>query len=203
MSDTGPEEPGGEGPPTADPADPADPAAPEHRDDGVELATVIARGLAGRTRAQRPRRGSGSGDGTWSTDMVRRRTDGSRYSGARPDERDPQPMDTTVERLVADRGWSTELRVHGVFSRWAAIVGPEIAAHATPESYVEGRLVVRTDSTAWATQLRLMAPSLVRRIDEELGDETVRVVEVVGPRGPTWRRGRFRVPGRGPRDTYG
>ncbi|GGF47334.1 UPF0232 protein [Marmoricola endophyticus] len=173
----------------------------EHRDDGTDLATVIARGLAGRTRAAAPRR-RGRGAGAWSADVVRR-AGGSRYSGSHPDDRDPQPMDASVERLVADRGWGTELRVHGVFSRWGAIVGPDIAAHATPESYVEGRLVVRADSTAWATQLTLMASSLVRRIDEELGDETVRVVEVLGPRGPSWRKGRLRVRGRGPRDTYG
>lgn len=186
--------------PDTEPPDAAEVTETAHRDDGVDLATVIARGLAGRTRTRR--RGRGPGGGTWSTDLVRR-PGASRYSGSHPDDRDPQPMDASVERLVANRGWDTELRVHGVFSRWAAIVGSEIAEHATPESYVEGRLVVRTDSTAWATQLRLMAPSVVRRVNEELGDETVRVVEVVGPRGPTWRRGRIRVPGRGPRDTYG
>jgi predicted nucleic acid-binding Zn ribbon protein len=63
--------------------------------------------------------------------------------------------------------------------------------------------VVRADSTAWATQLTLLAGSLVRRLNDELGDETVRVIDVQGPRGPSWRKGRLRVKGRGPRDTYG
>ena len=30
-----------------------------------------------------------------------------------------------------------------------------------------------------------------------------RVIDVEGPRGPSWKRGRLRVKGRGPRDTYG
>ena len=104
---------------------------------------------------------------------------------------------------MADQGWSTDLRVHGVFARWSAIVGRDIAEHSKPESFADGRLVVRADSTAWATQLTLLAGSLVRRLNDELGDETVRVIDVQGPRGPSWRKGRLRVKGRGPRDTYG
>jgi predicted nucleic acid-binding Zn ribbon protein len=62
---------------------------------------------------------------------------------------------------------------------------------------------VAADSTAWATQLRLLAPSLVRRLAEDLGGETVRRVTVQGPSAPSWKRGKLRVRGRGPRDTYG
>ena len=45
-----------------------------------------------------------------------------------------------------------------MFARWAELVGEEVAQHATPESFADGTLVVRTDSTAWATQLKLLAP---------------------------------------------
>jgi predicted nucleic acid-binding Zn ribbon protein len=90
-----------------------------------------------------------------------------------------------------------------VFSRWAAIVGRDVAEHVTPESFADGRLVCRTDSTAWATQMRLLAGDVVRRLNEVLGEDTVTVIDVVGPRAPSWNRGRLRVRGRGPRDTYG
>ena len=62
---------------------------------------------------------------------------------------------------------------------------------------------MRTDSTAWATQMKLLAGDVVRRLNEVLGEETVRVIEVAGPRPPSWNRGRLRVKGRGQRDTYG
>jgi predicted nucleic acid-binding Zn ribbon protein len=159
---------------------------------GLDLARAIARGLAGRTA---PRSG---GPGA-----RRRRPRGTSSSGAHPDDRDPQTLDVALGRFVSDQGWETELRVHGVFSRWEAIVGPEVAQHVTPESYADGRLVVRTDSTAWATQMKLLAAEVVRRLNEVLGDETVRVIDVAGPRPPSWTRGRLRVKGRGPRDTYG
>jgi len=112
-------------------------------------------------------------------------------------------MDDTLGRFVSEQGWETELRVHGVFSRWEAIVGKDVGQHVTPESFADGRLVVRTDSTAWATQMKLLASDVVRRLNEVLGEETVRVIDVEGPRGPSWKRGRLRVKGRGPRDTYG
>jgi predicted nucleic acid-binding Zn ribbon protein len=82
-------------------------------------------------------------------------------------------------------------------------VGPEIAAHATPVAFADGELVVEADSTAWATQIRLLAPSLLARLAEDLGAGTVTAVSVRGPRAPSWKRGPWSVRGRGPRDTYG
>jgi len=161
-----------------------------HDERGLDLARSIARGLAGRTGGRR-----------WRPKNTRRVDPTS--SSAHPDDRDPQTLDSTVGRLVSDQGWATELRVHGVFTRWASVVGENVAAHVTPESYADGRLVVRTDSTAWATEMKLLAGNLVHRLNQDLGDGTVEVIDVLGPHTPRWTSGRFRVKGRGPRDTYG
>jgi len=91
-----------------------------------------------------------------------------------------------------------------VFARWDDLVGTEIAAHSTPETFADARLVVRADSTAWATQLKLCAPTIIKRLNAELGDGTVTFVEILGPNVPSWKKGRYGVrDGRGPRDTYG
>jgi predicted nucleic acid-binding Zn ribbon protein len=186
-------EPTGEssGEPAAEPARP-DPLVEEHHADGLDLARALTRAAAraGGTPARRKRSGP-------------RRTS-ARASGSHPDDRDPQLLDDVVSRLVDDHGWELDLRVHGVFGRWAELVGPEVAQHCTPESFADGKLVVRTDSTAWATQLRLLAPTVVRRLNEELGHGTVTVIDVLGPHLPTWKKGpRSARDGRGPRDTYG
>lgn len=171
--------------------------AEERRDDGLDLARALTRASARTTPAQRARKRAKN----WSPSLPR---SGRRVTGAHPDDRDPQLLDTTVGRLVEDHGWELDLRVHGIFGRWAELVGAEVAAHSTPESFGDGRLVVRTDSTAWATQLRLLAPTVVRRLNEELGHGTVTVIDVAGPQGPSWRKGPRSVrDGRGPRDTYG
>ena len=164
-----------------------------HRDDGLDLARQLTRSTAGSTpaaRRRRPRRNDRPRD--------------TQVSGAHPDDRDPQLLGSQVDRLVAEQGWALELRVRGVFARWPELVGADVGAHCTPESFADGKLVVRTDSTAWATQLGLLAPALVRRLNEELGDGTVTVINVLGPHLPSWSKGRRRTrDSRGPRDTYG
>ena len=133
----------------------------------------------------------------------RPRDDGSR-SGAGPDARDPQTVGAALDRLVAERGWEEAVAVGGVIGRWDAVVGAEIAAHCRPETFDEGVLTVRADSTAWATQVRLLTAGLLRRLAEEVGEGTVTKVVVRGPAGPSWRRGPRVAPGsQGPRDTYG
>ena len=188
--------------PEETPVEPGQPPPEEHDDSGLDLARSIARGLAGKT-SQRSSRSGGGGGGAGKAARRWRAFRESSSSGAHPDDRDPQTMDETLGRFVSEQGWETELRVHGVFSRWEAIVGHDVGQHVTPESFADGRLVVRTDSTAWATQMKLLAPDVVRRLNEVLGEGTVQVIDVEGPRGPSWKRGRLRVKGRGPRDTYG
>jgi predicted nucleic acid-binding Zn ribbon protein len=177
-------------------SDPSRPAAAEpepHHDDGLDLAKALTRATAGATPKQRARYRNKD-----------RTSPRSRVTGAHPDDRDPQPLDAVVSRLVDDHGWELDLRMRGVFARWPELVGEEVAAHCTPETFTEGRLVVRTDSTAWATQLRLLSPTVVRRLNEELGHGTVTVIDVLGPHLPNWRKGpRSSRDGRGPRDTYG
>jgi predicted nucleic acid-binding Zn ribbon protein len=88
-------------------------------------------------------------------------------------------------------------------AEWPTLVGPEIAAHCTPESFTDTTLHVRCDSTAWATQLRLLSISLLDKFRTELGDGVVTSIQVLGPAAPNWRKGGRTVNGRGPRDTYG
>jgi predicted nucleic acid-binding Zn ribbon protein len=176
------------------PAEPPAEAPAEHHDDGLDLARALTRASKGITGASSRTAKPGA----------RRRATPGRVSGAHPDERDPQPLGVTVPRVVSDRGWELDLRVQGVFARWAELVGSEVADHCTPQTFEDGKLVVRTDSTAWATQLKLLAPTIVRRLNEELGHGTVTVIDILGPHGPTWKKGPRSVrDGRGPRDTYG
>lgn len=102
------------------------------------------------------------------------------------------------------KGWTTEINLHTLLARWALLVGAMNAAHSHPEGYAETVLTVRADSTAWATQLRHLAPQLVAMLNDQLGDGTVTRIKVLGPDAPSWKKGRRSVrDGRGPRDTYG
>jgi predicted nucleic acid-binding Zn ribbon protein len=118
---------------------------------------------------------------------------------------DPQPLTAALDGLIGDQGWARQAATGSMFGRWAEIVGPDLAAHTKPDTLADGELTVTADSTAWATQLRLLAAQLVRRLNAELGDGSVRRVKVRGPAsGPPRRPGEWRVKGsRGPRDTFG
>ena len=186
MSPDGPQEPSEEGNPNE--------PQPDHAADGLDLARTLARVTARSTPGRKS--------------ALRRTTEraprAGRVSGAHPDDRDPQPLDAALTRVVDDHGWQVDLKVAAMFARWTELVGAEVGAHSRAESFADGKLVVRTDSTAWATQLRLLAPTVVRRLNEDLGHGTVVVIEVLGPHAPSWKHGTRSVrDGRGPRDTYG
>ncbi|WP_130345352.1 DUF721 domain-containing protein [Herbihabitans rhizosphaerae] len=139
-----------------------------------------------------PRRAAGGGS--------RRRR---RWSGAQADERDPQPLGRLAARIAVDRGWNGRLAGGQVFGRWSALVGADVAKHATPISLRDGELTVRAESTAWATQLRILQRQLIVKIAKGVGDGVVKKIKVQGPSAPSWRHGPRHVRGRGPRDTYG
>ena len=84
-----------------------------------------------------------------------------------------------------------------------AVVGEQIADHASPAGLYEGVLSVSAESTAWATQLRMMQAQLLAKIAAAVGDGVVTSLKITGPTAPSWRKGPRRVAGRGPRDTYG
>ena len=174
MKPARPEEPPPE-PPPEPPQEPQQEPQQEHAADGLDLARTLARVTARSTPGRKT--------------AVRRTTErtsrAGRVSGAHPDDRDPQPLDAALTRIVDDHGWQVDLKVASMFARWTELVGAEVGAHSRAESFADGKLVVRTDSTAWATQLRLLAPTVVRRLNEDLGHGTVVVIEVLGPHAPS------------------
>ncbi len=135
---------------------------------------------------------------------VRKRRPGAEPSArARRDGRDPHLHGDPRDRLLADRGWKVDVAVGSVMGRWADIVGPQVAEHCAPVTFELGVLTVRADSTAWATQVRLLASTIMGRLEDEVGKGTVAELKVVGPSAPSWSRGPRRTQGPGPRDTYG
>jgi predicted nucleic acid-binding Zn ribbon protein len=162
------------------------------RPEGPDLARAFVEqrtGVTGQVALRRAHRRRAMSDQAW--------------SGAGHDPRDPVAAGDVLASVLAARGWQPTLAVHSVTARWPEMVGPAIAAHTRVEAFEQGRLQVRCDSTAWATQLRLLVPELLARITAEAGTDLVRTITVLGPVAPSWVHGQRRVKGRGPRDTYG
>jgi len=129
--------------------------------------------------------------------------DSQAWSGPGPDARDPTVVGATLAELVRERDWSRSLEAAGLLPRWEQIVGPDLAAHCRPERLAAGELRCVAESTAWATQLRLLSGTILAKIVAEVGPGVVTRLTFHGPTAPDWRHGQLRVSGRGPRDTYG
>lgn len=127
------------------------------------------------------------------------------YTGPGESTRDPKPLGGIVGQLIRSRGWKEPVAVSSVLARWDDLMGPEVSAHAQPVRFENSIVEVRCDSTAWATQLRLMQRQIVQMFDRELGAGVVSSVRIFGPNNGRWSsRGPKRAPGgRGVRDTYG
>jgi predicted nucleic acid-binding Zn ribbon protein len=117
-----------------------------------------------------------------------RRAGAQKRSGSRADDRDPQPLQATIGRLMAEHGWETPVAVGGVVHNWAEVVGERIAEHCVPVSFAEGVLTIQADSPAWAVEMRNLSPQLARRLNETLpgspGGGAVKRISVLGPARP-------------------
>jgi predicted nucleic acid-binding Zn ribbon protein len=117
--------------------------------------------------------------------------------------RDPFGIDDVLSLLTSKLGWNSPLARADLLASWADVAGEETAEHSTPVGIEDGVLTVQCDSTAWATQLRLMRGSITTEIAKRYPEAGIQSVKFDGPNAPSWKRGLRSIPGRGPRDTYG
>lgn len=117
--------------------------------------------------------------------------------------RDPQSMSSVLDGVTDSLGWRTPLARSDLAAAWRSIAGADTSKHAVVEGFADGVLLVRCDSTAWATQLSLMRSQISDRIARDFPDAGVESLRFLGPNTPSWNHGPRTVQGRGPRDTYG
>ena len=117
--------------------------------------------------------------------------------------RDPRGIAEVMDALTTRLGWNSPLARSEMLASWGELVGEETAAHSSPVGIEEGVLTVSVDSTAWATQLRLMRSQIITHIVQRFPDAGIESIRFDGPGVPSWKKGPRSIPGRGPRDTYG
>lgn len=178
------------------------PQPPEHLTHlrGMDLVRRTLEEARGAARSQGKDVGRGR---TSPTKRVAGRGGRRSWSGPGPDGRDPQPFGSATMDVARNRGWTPRVAEGSIFGQWPTVVGEQIADHANPSSLREGVLTVEAESTAWATQLRMVQAQILAKIAASVGDGVVTSLRIIGPSGPTWRKGKLHIAGRGPRDTYG
>ena len=116
---------------------------------------------------------------------------------------DPIMASSTIDSLMEDFRWQSQMEEAELFVRWPEIVGELNAKNTQPENLANGKLTIRCKSTAWATQLRLMQTQILEKISSSFPELEIKSISFLGPDAPSWKKGPRSVPGRGPRDTYG
>lgn len=112
-------------------------------------------------------------------------------------------LGAVLSKEIEDRGWEHDLAAGWVTNHWAELVGEKIAQHTTIKMIKDKKVFIACDSTAWATNLKYMQPTILQKIAEKVGPDVIVALRIYGPQTKSWRKGPLHVKGRGPRDTYG
>lgn len=92
---------------------------------------------------------------------------------------EPGPLRDLLKELGKRWGMDNPIETARAFSHWERIVGAEVAARCKPLSIQAGVLKVGTESAAWASELRYLAPAVARRVNDDVGTELVREMVVL------------------------
>ncbi|HXF96743.1 MAG TPA: DUF721 domain-containing protein [Gemmatimonadales bacterium] len=95
----------------------------------------------------------------------------------RKGRRAPVRVGEVLESFLATSGIGRRLAQAQVVPDWPRLVGPQIAAVTRPESVSpDGTLFVRVASSAWMTELQLMTPEIMARINAGKGPGRIRAI---------------------------
>ncbi len=104
------------------------------------------------------------------------------HQWATPRGQEPRPLRDALSALSQERSWNGRLEGARIHAAWREIAGPELVRHTQPVRLHGGVLVVRAATTMWAAEVRALGGVLAARVNDVMGDGSVRNVTVVtGP----------------------
>ncbi|HEX9282189.1 MAG TPA: DUF721 domain-containing protein [Gemmatimonadales bacterium] len=89
----------------------------------------------------------------------------------------PQAVGEALRSYLAKTGLGKRLAQAQVIPDWPQLVGPQIAAVTEPQSVTpDGTLFVRVATSAWMTELQLMAPQIMAAINAGRGAGRIKTI---------------------------
>ena len=83
-------------------------------------------------------------------------------------KRTPTSLADALQRWIATSGLGSRIGQAEVLTRWAELVGPQIAQVTEPESITpDGVLRVKVTTAQWANELSLMTPVILGRLNQD------------------------------------
>jgi len=93
---------------------------------------------------------------------------------------DPKRVSASLPDAARLMGAPGAVELSAVRQVWSEIVGPQAAEHAWPKLFASGTLTIATDHPAWATELRLLASDVLKRLQGSC-PFVHSIIVVVGP----------------------
>ncbi len=89
----------------------------------------------------------------------------------------PTAVSEVLEGYLARAGLAQRLKQAQIVPEWPRLVGPQIAAVTRPQSVTpDGTLFVGVATSAWMTELQLMAPQIMARVNAGRGPGRIRTI---------------------------
>jgi len=95
--------------------------------------------------------------------------------------RDPQLIGDALTEFVDNVGWQQPKALANLHSQFEHVVGAETAAHLVIERFENKELILRADSTSWATQLKYLTPVLLEKLQAAAPELSIKSVKVLPP----------------------
>ena len=89
----------------------------------------------------------------------------------------PTSVGEALDAYLARSGFGRRLQQAQIIPDWPHLVGPQIAAVTRPDSVTpDGTLFVHVTTSAWMTELQLMTPEIMARINAGRGAARIRSI---------------------------
>jgi predicted nucleic acid-binding Zn ribbon protein len=89
----------------------------------------------------------------------------------------PTAVADVVQAVLTRAGLAERVARAQVVAEWPRLVGPQVAAVTAPESVTpDGTLFVRVATSAWMTELQLMAPQILAAVNAGRGAGRIKTI---------------------------
>ena len=90
-------------------------------------------------------------------------------------KRRPSSITDALSSFLEQSGLKERVAANNAVDAWAGVAGPQIAKVTEARSVtVDGTLFIYVKTNAWMNELSLMAPDLIKRLNDSLGSEAVK-----------------------------
>ena len=94
-----------------------------------------------------------------------------------PKKRRPRKLGDVMSDVLKKSGIADRVAQANVIPEWPGLVGPQIARVTEPLSVTpQGTLFVAVTTNAWMTELSLMEPDLLRRLNQRTGRLSIKKI---------------------------